>query len=167
MRHFSINARGFDSVRLPTLYQRHFGERPHYAYASYSIYGRNLQKRFWSDYFDVLPTTWHRRGESFGPKGEAFTPSGTRWGRFRHDMWSIGSEYFVRADDLDPHIAWIINLLRLPRADLSGLLKRLGATSRIFCYWYNESHTRVARVSYTLRAALSASGVPLEIDEYD
>lgn len=60
----------------------------------------------------------------------------------------------------------MIERLGLPRADLREHVERINARMRFFCYWSNESGTRVPDVPEDIRVMMEALGGTIEIDEY-
>lgn len=136
------------------------------AYASFQVMAPDLDPAQWTSYFGVAPTSSHRRGESCGPAGEEVSPSGAPWARYRQGSWSLGSEQAIEDDLLDPHIAWLIQALGLPRPDFAERLRREDADCRVFCFWDNSSGDRVPIVGEASTTTLAAAGVRLEIDEY-
>jgi len=101
-------------------------------------------------------------------KGEPFmTPSG-RMSRVpgRTSVWGVGSEFAIQSDRLEPHLRYLIEYLRLPRADLRDLVDKQAGGMRFFCYWANYTGDRVPYVPDDIRAMMESLGGIIDIDEY-
>jgi Domain of unknown function (DUF4279) len=131
------------------------------AHATFHVMGDAVIPQFWTDYFGVPASTAITKGESFT------TPSG-RVSRTpaRVGLWAVASKPFVRSNELEPHLRFLIERLNLTRPDLSETLEREGVKVRFWCYWMNETGDRVPDVPDDIRAMMEALGGTIEIDEY-
>ncbi len=128
------------------------------AFASFCLYGDDLDPGFWTGLLGREPTFSARKGEvrSSG-RGRVVQRTGA---------WILSTEDEVVADDLDTHIRHLVEVLGLPRRDVVEELGRRNATARVFCYWFTQDGSRTARVSPEVAAIVRESGAALEIDEY-
>lgn len=136
------------------------------AYATFQLIGDLVEPEFWNAYFGLLPSEFHRKGESVAPDGADISPSGRPCARHKSCVWSLTSRGQVVSDDLDPHLRYLIDMLALPRPDFADLLARHSLISRMFCFWENPDGGRVPVVAERLHSILKTSAIALEIDEY-
>jgi hypothetical protein len=136
------------------------------AHASFQLFGDAIEPEFWNSYFGCSATHFHRKGDSCGPDGAEYSPSGRRYGRHKFSCWSISSEYRVDSDLLEPHVAYLVEALGLPRSGFAGLIREQSLTTRVFCFWDNSTGDRVPVVGVDVLQVLQMSDTPLEIDEY-
>ena len=131
------------------------------AYASFTISGDLVLPEFWTKYFDVVPDIAHRKGDPIvDPTGQ-----GRNIGR-RTGVWGVRSKSAIHNDLLEPHLRHLIRQLGLPRGDLLELTTQTAAHMRFFCYWDNESGTRIPGIPDDIRAMMESMGGTIEIDEY-
>jgi hypothetical protein len=130
------------------------------AKASFEIHGDVVEPAFWADYFKCEPTESRAKSEDRG-----FAPSGRRYA-IRPGTWSLSTEVWVNNDLLDPHLSFLVTKLALPRSDLGTLLRKRTLTSRVFCFWANDSGDRVPDVRPEYLDIFRACEIRFEIDEY-
>jgi hypothetical protein len=131
------------------------------AHATFHVMGDSVMPAFWTDYFGVKPDTAITKGEHFTtPSGRPSRAPG------RVGVWGVGSKSFVRSDQLEPHLRFLVERLDLPRPGLRELLERKGVKVRFWCYWFDETGDRVPDVPDDIRAMMDSLGGVIEIDEY-
>ena len=131
------------------------------AYASCYMYSDSLDPPFWTRYFGVEPDSAFMKGQRFK------TPSG-RMSRMpgRTGVWRYSSRDRLHADDIDPHISFLISSLALPRPELPALLRSKDVRMVISCFWYHElGELHQAVVGADLRRIIEISGGVIDIDE--
>jgi hypothetical protein len=133
---------------------------PVLAKASFGIYGNAVDIAFWTDYFKCEPSDSRAKSEDRG-----FAPSGRRYS-IRPAMWLLSTEVWVNNDLLDPHLSFLVAKLALPRSALGALLRERTLTSRVFCFWQNDSGDRVPDVRTEYLDIFRACEIGFEIDEY-
>ena len=151
---------GGDLHQLVTPTASDSNSSPVLAKASFGIYGNTVDTAFWTDYFKCEPSDFRAKSEDRG-----FAPSGRRYS-IRPGMWSLSTEVWVNNDLLDPHLSFLVTKLALPRPDLGALLRERTLTSRVFCFWQNDSGDRVPDVRPEYLDIFRACEIGFEIDEY-
>lgn len=82
---------------------------------------------------------------------------------WRHSFWSVTTQGRVEADVLEPHVAWLLSLLRR-RASAVARLRHAGWSLRVFCFASGGSEP--PQVASSIRAELAALDVRYEVDHY-
>jgi hypothetical protein len=133
----------------------------HLAHVSFTISGDQVLPEFWTRYFDVVPDIAITKGDPItDPTGQ---------GRIlarRTGVWGIRSKLVVNSSALEPHLRYLVNLLKLPKASLRELLDEKKAEMRFFCYWANYTGDRVPDVPDDIRTMMESMGGIIDIDEY-
>jgi hypothetical protein len=130
------------------------------AKASFGIHGDAVEPAFWTDYFTCEPSYSRVKSEDRG-----FAPSGHRHAPLL-GLWLLSTEASINSDQLNPHLAWLVARLALPRPDLGALLRKRMLTSRVFCFWADDGGDRVPDARPEYLDIFRASGIGFEIDEY-
>ena len=121
------------------------------------INSEQISPEFWTGYFGVEP-------DYLGHKGEALlTPSGRlASGGGRLNSWVVTSHQHVESISLNDHIAYVIERLNLPRADLTSVLTKNLSTLLCFYSWNNGTGEPRPALLTTLLKKLAQSGIKLE-----
>jgi hypothetical protein len=129
------------------------------AHATFLVDG-DENPAFWTVYFGLEPDIFVVKGKPFR------TPSGRMSSNLgRAGVWGYRSKQAVQSDTLDPHIEYLVALLRLPRADLPELLREREATTRLLCFWLSDE-TELPVIDRRLEEIVTASGGTIQIDHY-
>jgi hypothetical protein len=131
------------------------------AYASCIVRGDDLEPDFWTENLGVTPDGTAKRGEPFILLSGRISAAPSKFG-----FWRVSSKMRISTDELNPHIEYLINILKLPRANLKDLLTERKATMHFSCYWNNYSGDRVPTINSNFVEAINLSGGIIEIDEY-
>jgi hypothetical protein len=131
------------------------------AHATFHVMGDTVIPEFWTRYFGVEPDTAITKGKYFT------TPSG-RMSRTpgRVGLWGFGSQPFINSDILEPHLRYLIARLNLTRPDIKEVLECENVRVRFWCYWNNESGSRMPDIPNDIRAMMESLNGIIEIDEY-
>ena len=101
------------------------------AHASVRIAGESLDPLDVTKALRLPPDHVHRQGE---PRIQRRRDGSLReQAPYRQGLWSMGSERWVDAPELDVHIRWLLDQLEPRRVELQRLLEG-GASGGIFCY---------------------------------
>src|SRR4051794_27632788 len=132
----------------------------HLCHATFQVVGDDLVPEDWSAYFEVEPTFSVRRGCRMFPHKAESTVVGTI------GVWNLSTRDHAISDDLEPHVRELLSVLPLPRLDFRERLDACILTTYIRVYWRNDTGDRIPSLSDPVSAALAASAIELEIDEY-
>ncbi|MEA3083904.1 MAG: hypothetical protein QOC89_1601 [Paraburkholderia sp.] len=137
-------------------------ERPHaLAHATFIISGESVDPAFWTSYFGVRPSSIIVKGEPYlYPSGKSSKHPG------KIGFWSFESAGEVHSDQLEPHLRWLVEALKLPRAELRELITESRAKMFFWCYWANYAGDRISDVPDDIQAMMASLGGTIEIDEY-
>lgn len=131
------------------------------AHATFILSGEAVEPDSWTEYFGVQPDSTIIRGKPFlYPSGKLSSCLG------KLGLWSVQSEGAVHSDQLTPHLRYLVQILKLPRDGLCGLVCRDGVKMSLWCYWDNQSSDRVPDVPDDIRTMMESMGGIIEIDEY-
>ncbi|MEY4544492.1 MAG: hypothetical protein RL685_687 [Pseudomonadota bacterium] len=133
---------------------------PRGAHASVRIAGESLDPLEVTRALRLPPDHVHRSGE---PRIQR-RPDGSlrELAPYRQGMWSMNSERWVFAPELDVHIRWLLDQLEPRRVELQRLLAG-GAGGGIFCYSSDPGDEATPIPGSTLGRCVALS-LPVEID---
>ena len=84
----------------------------------------------------------------------------------KHGQWSITSENVVTSDNLEAHIAWVLDQVEPASSRLRELLTRPRVKADIFCFWESPFMNSGITLSASLMARAAALGLTVGIDIY-
>lgn len=112
-----------------------------------------------------LPCDHSHRKDEPNVKRNRVTGAVLEYSSYRQGLWSMSSENFVRSDELDKHVLWLLAQLEPLSHEIAGLLA-LGIEGDIFCYSLGDTpNPPTLPDTTTVRA--TALGLTIEIDHYD
>jgi hypothetical protein len=136
---------------------------PRGAHASVRIAGESLDPLDVTRALRLPPDHVHRSGE---PRIQRRRDGSLReLTPYRQGMWSMGSERWVDAPELDVHIRWLLDQLEPRRVELQRLLTG-GAGGAIFCYSSDPGDETTPIPGSTLGRCVALS-LPVQIDRRD
>jgi hypothetical protein len=132
------------------------------AYASFRVWGDELDPLEITSALKIPPDTQFRRGE---PKLGRNRRTGkvSQYAPYKFGMWSFSSKPWVQSPRLEVHLAWFFDQLEAHAATLRELQRRYKMD--FFCFASGRS-TRPPTVAKSVRSRAEALGVPIEIDYY-
>lgn len=131
------------------------------AHATFIISSEGTHPDTWTTFFGIFPSRTITRGKPYLlPSGRLSSKPG------KLNLWALESKAAVHSDRLEPHLRYLIERLALPREGLRERIEKAGARMRFFCYWDNETGSRVPYVSDATRRLIESLGGVVEIDEY-
>jgi hypothetical protein len=97
-------------------------------------------------------------------KGEVVPES--RRGRTRPTSgWAIDSKSSIKADTIEPHLAWLLDLLE-PHAEALSAIVATGAFASADCFWASPGRSGGPWIAPESMRRLAALGLPLIISFY-
>ena len=90
--------------------------------------------------------------------------SEAKWG---HGYWGISTEGIVEADNLEEHIAWLLDQVEPIGVELAKVLSEEGVKARIFCFFETEKMNDGIEFSTRIIKRLSSLDLPIAIDIYN
>jgi hypothetical protein len=132
------------------------------AYASFRVWGDDLDPLEITSALKIPPDTQYRRGE---PRVRRSRRTGkiSEYPPHKLGMWSFSSEPWVRSPRLEAHLSWFLDQLEPHAKTLRGLQRRYKMD--FFCF-ASGSSTRPPTVARSVRSRAEALGVRIEIDYY-
>ena len=112
---------------------------------------------YWTQYFGVEADYVHRKGVPI------ITPSGrVGSGNGRINSWVSSSEKHIKSEDLDEHLNYFVERLKLPRTDMPNVLANKLSDLLCFYSWNNFSGAPCPYMSKGLLEIFGSSGIAIE-----
>ena len=132
------------------------------AYASFRVWGDELDPLEITSALKIPPDTQFRRGEPTVRRNRR-TGKVSEYPPHKFGMWGFSSKPWVQSPRLDVHLLWFLEQLEPHAAALNELRRRWKMD--FFCFASGNT-ARPPTVARSVRSRAEALGVPIEIDYY-
>lgn len=123
--------------------------------ATLVISGDDVHPATVSEIMRRSPTRSFARGDPYGR------------GRVRkHGMWALSSEHSVASDDLDDHLAWLLDRIEPVLGMLQDYRRANDCSAFITCLWPSPHGHGGPCFSPRLLMRIGAANLPLSVDTY-
>lgn len=105
----------------------------------------------------IAPTDSHKAGERHGKEGQMV---------YDHGQWELTSQDNVKFEDLESHIAWVLEQLAPAQQELQWITSQPDIKADIFCFWEANSVNAGLKFSPRLLQGIGSLGLALDVDIY-
>ena len=123
-------------------------------HATFRLWGPDLDPIGVTAALHISPSYAHARGQ---PRGR--NPTQT----WPHGMWHLSSEHHIESDDLELHIAWVLDRIEPLASSIEEFRRHDGMHADLFCYWEGTGNDGI-EFSPTLLGRIAALDLQLGID---
>lgn len=95
-------------------------------------------------------------------RGDAYSRGHVR----KHGMWALSSEGSVASEDLDDHVAWLLDRIEPVREAFQNYLRSNHRSAFITCFWLSPHGHGGPRFSPQVLRRLGGANLPLQVDTY-
>lgn len=122
-------------------------------HATFRLWGPDLDPAAVTASLGILPSHVHARGE----------PRNRSGGTWPHGMWYLSSGLHVPSEDLEAHLAWILDRIEPAVAHIEEFRQHENTQADLFCYWEGDGNGGV-EFNPVLLGRIAALGLKLGID---